>query len=86
MLGALAAVEPESLETAGVLLEAMAVASDNVEELSPSSQVNMKLLSAKGNVKKNVVKWSNDNQAHTLKNLFVHIFSSQMFTDPLCRP
>lgn len=59
MLGALAAVEPESLETAGVLLEAMAVATDNVEELSPSSQVN-------------VVKWSNDNQAHTLKNLFVH--------------
>ena len=56
MLGALAAVEPESLETAGVLLEAMAVATDNVEELSPSSQVNMKLLSAKGNVKNNVVK------------------------------
>ena len=71
MLGALAAVEPESLETAGVLLEAMAVATDNVEELSPSSQVNMKLLSAKRNVKNNVVKWSNDNQAHTLKNPFV---------------
>lgn len=52
MLGALAAVEPASLETAGVLLEAMAVATDKVEELSPSSQVNMKLLSAKGNVKK----------------------------------
>lgn len=51
MLGALAAVEPESLETAGVLLEAMAVSTDNVEELSTSSQVNMKLLSAKGNVK-----------------------------------
>ena len=52
MLGALATVEPASLETAGVLLEAMAVATDKVEELSPSSQVNMKLLSAKGNVKK----------------------------------
>lgn len=78
MLGALAAVEPESLETAGVLLEAMAVASDNVEELSPSSQVNMKLLSAKGNVKKNVV-----NQAHTLKNLFVHTTVSNVHSPTL---
>jgi len=52
MLGALAEVEPESLETAGVLLEAMAVATGHVEELSPSSQVNMKVLSAMGNVKK----------------------------------
>lgn len=82
MLGALAAVEPESLETAGVLLEAMAVATDNVEELSPSSQVNMKLLSAKGNVKK-VVKWSNDNQAHTLKNLFVHTTVSNVHSPTL---
>ena len=48
MLGALASVEPESLETAGVLLKAMAVATDNVEELSPSSQVNMKLLLQRG--------------------------------------
>lgn len=70
MLGALAAVEPESLETAGVLLEAMAVATDNVEELSPSSQVN-------------VVKWSNDNQAHTLKNLFVHTTVSNVHSPTL---
>lgn len=83
MLGALAAVEPESLETAGVLLEAMAVATDNVEELSPSSQVNMKLLSAKGNVKKKVVKWSNDNQAHTLKNLFVYTTVSNVHSPTL---
>lgn len=70
MLGALAAVEPESLETAGVLLQAMAVATDNVEELSPSSQVN-------------VVKWSNDNQAHTLKNLFVHTTVSNVHSPTL---
>lgn len=84
MLGALAAVEPESLETAGVLLEAMAVATDNVEELSPSSQVNMKVLSAKGNVKKKPeVKWSNDNQGDTLKNLLVHTTVSNVHSPTL---
>jgi len=44
LLGALDSLEPESLDTLGVIIEAMATVTNDVEEVSTTAQVNDKLL------------------------------------------
>ena len=41
LLGALESLEPESIDTAGMLIEALATVTNNVEEVSTASQVNV---------------------------------------------
>ena len=44
LLGALDSLEPESLDTLGVIIEVMATVTNDVEEVSTTAQVNDKLL------------------------------------------
>ena len=44
LLGALDSLEPESIDTLGVIIEAMATVTNDVEEVSTTAQVNDKLL------------------------------------------